>query len=59
MKTIHEKSSYLFLVFQNAVIGNGAINIYGEREMFFFDNIVLKKLPVEFTIKVPYKVIDF
>jgi hypothetical protein len=29
---IHEKLSYQFLVFQNAVIGNGAINCYGDRD---------------------------
>ena len=32
MKTIHEKLSDTFLVFQNAVIGNGAINNYGDRD---------------------------
>jgi len=32
MKTIHEKFSDTFLVFQNVVIGNGAINIYGDRD---------------------------
>ena len=29
---VHEKLCYQFLVFQNAVIGNGAINIYGDRD---------------------------
>jgi hypothetical protein len=29
---IHEKLSYQFLVFQNAVVGNGSINFYGDRE---------------------------
>jgi hypothetical protein len=29
---IHEMLSYKFLVFQNAVEGNGAINIYGDRD---------------------------
>ena len=32
MKTIHEQLSDTFLMFQNAVIGNGAINIYGDRD---------------------------
>jgi hypothetical protein len=32
MKAIHEKLSYQFLVFQNAVMGNVAINIYGDSD---------------------------
>jgi hypothetical protein len=29
---IHVMLSYQFLVFQNAVVGNGAINFYGDKD---------------------------
>jgi hypothetical protein len=60
--TVNEKKRYLritssiFSIFQNAFIGNVAITIYWV-EMLLFDNSFFGYAYVEYTIKLPYKVI--